>query len=142
MNTESTIPAAERVEPEALQGRALTASLTVKDLEKSLAWYCDAVGFTVDQRHERDGKLRAASVKSGDVRLLLNQDDGARGWERTKGEGFSLMITTTQSVDAIAQRVRDAGGTLVTEPADMPWGPRMFRVQDPDGFKLAISSAR
>ena len=33
-------------------------------------------------------------------------------------------------------------GTLVSEPTDMPWGARVFRVQDPDGYRLAISSER
>jgi hypothetical protein len=35
---------------------------------------------------------------------LLSQDNGAKGEERAKGEGFSLQFTTTQDVDAIADR--------------------------------------
>jgi uncharacterized glyoxalase superfamily protein PhnB len=125
---------------ESLQGVALSASLTVNDLEKSLAWYCDVVGFAVDQRYEREGKLMAASLKAGEVRVLLTQDDGAKGANRAKGEGFSLMITTDQDVDAIASRVRERGVTLDTEPVDTPWGARVFRMRDPDGFRLTISS--
>jgi uncharacterized glyoxalase superfamily protein PhnB len=131
---------APRAQPESLHATALAASLTVKDLEKSLAWYCDALGFTVDQKHERGGKLTAVSVKAGVVCLLLNQDDGARGLDRVKGEGFSLQITARQNVDEIANRIKRAGGTLGSEPMDMPWGVRAFRVVDPDGFRLAISS--
>jgi len=82
-----------------LQGRTLSASLTVKDLEKSLAWYRDVMGFSVDQKHEREGKLMAVSLKAGDVRLLIGQDNGAKGWDRIKGEGFSLQITTDQNID-------------------------------------------
>jgi uncharacterized glyoxalase superfamily protein PhnB len=134
--------AERRAQPESLRGRALSASLTVNDLEKSLAWYVGVVGFTLDQRHEREGKLRAVSLKAGTVRLLLGQDDGAKGWERTKGEGFSLQITTTQDVDAIAGRIVERGGVLDTEPATMPWGTRAFRIKDPDGFTLVISSER
>ena len=119
---------------------ALAASLTVKDIEKSVAWYRDVVGFAVDQRHEREGKLLAVSLKAGDVRMLLAQDDGAKGWDRVKGEGFSLQFTTDQNVDEIAKRIKDLGGTLDSEPADMPWGVRVFRLRDPDGFKLVISS--
>jgi uncharacterized glyoxalase superfamily protein PhnB len=134
--------AQRRAQPESLRGRALSASLTVNDLEKSLAWYVDVVGFTLDQRHERDGKLRAVSLKAGTVRLLLGQDDGVKGWDRVKGQGMSLQITTTQDIDAIAQRIRDRGGVLADEPTDMPWGARVFRIKDPDGFLLAISSER
>jgi uncharacterized glyoxalase superfamily protein PhnB len=120
--------------------RALGAALTVKDLEKSLAWYRDVIGFAVDQRHEREGKLMAVSLKAGDVRILLALDDGAKGWDRLKGEGLSLQFTTDQNIDEIADRVKAAGVTLDTEPVDTPWGARVFRLHDPDGFKLVVSS--
>jgi uncharacterized glyoxalase superfamily protein PhnB len=133
---------AERAQPESFRAVSLQASLTVKDLETSVAWYRDAIGFTVDKKHERNGRLVAIALKAGAVRILLNQDDGAKGLDRAKGEGFSLQLATTQNVDEIARRIKAAGGSLVTEPADMPWGVRAFRVQDPDGFRFAISSER
>jgi uncharacterized glyoxalase superfamily protein PhnB len=114
----------------------------VKDIERSVDWYTRVVGFTVDQRFEREGTVRSVRVKAGDVRVMLNLDDGVRGWDRTKGEGFSLQLTTVQSIDAIANHIRDKGGTLDSEPADMPWGVRSFRLRDPDGFKWSISSPR
>jgi lactoylglutathione lyase len=132
----------KRVQSESFRAREMTASLTVKDLQKSLAWYRDIVGFTVDREIERDGKLRAVAVRAGTVRILLNQDDGAKGMDRVKGEGFSLQLITTQSVDDIARHIQESGGSLDTEPADMPWGARVFRVRDPDGFKFAISTER
>jgi uncharacterized glyoxalase superfamily protein PhnB len=121
-------------------GREMSASLTVNDLEKSLAWYRDVLGFAVDQKHERDGKVMAVSFKAGSVRLLIGRDDGKKGLDRVKGEGLSLMISTDQNVDELANRIKAAGGTLDSEPMDMPWGARVFRVRDPDGFRLAIST--
>lgn len=44
---------------------ALAASLTVNDLQKSVAWYRDVVGFTVDNQYEREGKLMAVARKAG-----------------------------------------------------------------------------
>lgn len=124
-----------------LQGQSLQASLTVKDLEKSVAWFTGALGFAISRRIERDGQLRAVAVEAGNVRLLLNKDDGAKGWDRTKGDGMSFQITTDQHVDAIAKRVTDYGWALDTEPEDMPWGARAFRVRDPDGFRWVVSRA-
>ncbi len=121
-----------------LDGRTLATSLTVKELARAVAWY-EAAGFTVDRRVERDGALRAVAMKAGDVRIMLNQDDGAKGWDRVKGQGFSLTINTTQDIDALARRIKERGGVLATEPADMPWGVRMFRMRDPDGFLWTIS---
>jgi uncharacterized glyoxalase superfamily protein PhnB len=112
--------------PGPLQGLSLQASLTVKDLEKSITWYVDALGFTVSRRMERDGKLRGVALQAGDVRILLNQDDGAKGWGRVKGDGMSFQITTGQDVDPIARRITEHGSTLDMEPKDMPWGARAF----------------
>jgi uncharacterized glyoxalase superfamily protein PhnB len=129
-------------EPASFSARSLAASLTVRDLQASLAWYCDVVGFAVERRMEHEGKVRSVAVRAGDVRILLNQDDGAKGLDREKGTGMSMMFTTTQSVDEIAERIRAAGGTLHSEPADMPWGVRAFRTEDPDGFRYAFSQEK
>jgi len=119
---------------------ALMASLTVRDLEKSLAWYRDVVGFEVQQRMEREGSLHAVRLQAGDVRILLTQDDGGRGQDRQKGEGVGLTFTTRDPVDDVARRIREHGVTLDSEPTDLPWGMRLFRVRDPDGYRLAIST--
>ena len=113
MSTNSSLPGGttKPAVPESFLGRTLSVSLTVKDLEKSLSWYRDVMGFTVDRRHERDGKLLAVSLKAGDVQILIGQDDGAKGWDRVKGEGFSLRITTVQNIDELAQRIKELGGT-------------------------------
>ena len=125
-----------------LSAGPLSVSLTVKDIQKSLAWYRDVLGCSVVRTREQDGTLRSVSLSAGEVRIAINLDDGKKGWERVKGEGFSLQISTTQDIDAVAKGIRQRGGTLDTEPADMPWGVRMFRLRDPDGYKFAISSPR
>lgn len=124
---------------ESLNASMLSASLTVKDIQVSIAWYRDVLGLTIARAFEREGRLRAVSLRAGAVPILLTQDDGARGADRVKGEGISLRLTTSQNIDELARRVREKGGTLESEPADM-MGVRAFRLRDPDGFKLLISS--
>jgi uncharacterized glyoxalase superfamily protein PhnB len=127
--------------PPPLIAQSFGASLTVADVRRSAAWYRDVLGFSLDREHERDGKLIAISLRAGEVRILLTQEDGAKGVDRVKGQGFSLQITTTQDIDAIASNARRAGAVLDSEPADA-WGVRAFRLRDPDGFRLVFSSPR
>jgi uncharacterized glyoxalase superfamily protein PhnB len=126
---------------ELLSARSLEVSLTVGDLPTSVAWYRDALGFAVDREHRREDRLIAVAMRADGVRLLLGQDNGAKGADRAKGEGFSMMLTTPQDIDAIAARVRATGWALDSEPAEM-FGARAFRVRDPDGFRFTISSPR
>jgi uncharacterized glyoxalase superfamily protein PhnB len=144
MTINSPIPdnTAKRAESESFNASAFSVSLTVKDIGTSLAWYHDVLGFTIDRKMEREGKLRSVALSAGNARISINQDDGAKGWDRIKGLGFSLNITTEQDIDKTANRIKELGGVLDTEPADMPWGVRLFRLKDPDGYKLAISSPR
>jgi len=128
--------------PEPLEGEELAVSITADDLEKSLTWYRDVLGFRVTQRYEREGRPVAASLAAGSVRVLLGQDDGAKGWDRVKGQGCSLQITTKQDIGALARRVTEAGGVLETPVTDTPWGVKIFRVRDPNGFLFTISSPR
>jgi len=125
----------------ALDAQALGASLTVSDLARSRAWYVDTLGFSVTREHQREGRLFAVSLGAGAVQVLLTQDDGAKGSDRVRGEGFSLQLTTSQDVDAIAERATRAGATLDTPPSSA-FGVRMFRLRDPDGFRWTISSPR
>jgi uncharacterized glyoxalase superfamily protein PhnB len=144
MNTNSPTHdnSGKHTEAESFNASAFSISLTVKDLAKSLAWYHDVLGFNIDRKIEREGKLRSVALSAGTARISINQDDGAKGWTRIKGEGFSLNVTTEQNIDKIANRIKELGGILDTEPADMHWGVRLFRLKDPDGYKLSISSPR
>ncbi len=124
-----------------LDASALGASLTAADLQTSLAWYRDVLGFTVNRTFERAGTMFAASLRAGSVAILLTQDDGAKGSDRVKGAGISLQLTTAQNIDELARRARERGATLESDPIDV-MGARAFRLFDPDGFKLVISSPR
>lgn len=136
--TKKEVP--KRRTPETLRLRSVSPALTVGDLQKSLTWYRDVVGFVVGELWKHEGQVRGAELMAGSVRLLLGQDDWAKGRDRKKGEGFRLHMATAQSVDEIAAGIKQRGGKLDSEPADMPWGTRAFALSDPDGFKLTISS--
>lgn len=137
----TSAPPTESNDPPPFEATTIAASLTCAALATSLAWYRDVLGFTVARTHEREGTMRAASLRAGVVAILLTQDDGKRGTDRAKGEGFSLQFTTRQNIDELANRIRERGGKLESEPADV-MGARAFRLRDPDGFKLVISSER
>ena len=131
---------AKRQQPEKLRARSLSAGLTVDDIQKSIAWYRDVLGFHVDEEWRQNGELLGASLIAGSARLYLGQDDWAKGRDRQKGEGVRLHLATGQSIDEIAARAKAAGGRLDLEPHDTDWGTRAFGITDPNGYKMTISS--
>lgn len=128
----------QRREPESLRLRSMAVSLTCTDLDKSIAWYRDVLGFSVGERWEESGELRGIQMKAGSCDLMLGQDDFAKGRDRAKGEGLRIWVATAQDIEGIAARVRAKGHALDYEPQEMPWGDRAFALTDPDGFKITF----
>ena len=126
-------------ERETLRLRATNPIFTVTDLERSIRFYTDVLGFVVGQRWTNDGGvLRGVMLKAGTCELGLSQDDFAKGRDRTKGVGVRVWCKTAQDIDALASRIKSAGGKLTEGPIDMPWGGRSLSVDDRDGFHLTI----
>ena len=128
----------QRQQPESLRLRSMAASLTVRDLEHSIAWYRDVLGFVVGERWEEGGQVRGVQMKAGACDLMLGQDDFAKGQDRKKGEGVRLWVATVQDIAQLAGRVKASGWRLDREPSETPWGDWAFALTDPDGFKLTI----
>ena len=124
---------------EAVLISAIVPTLTVDDLQKSIAFY-EALGFAIDERWEEKGTLLGVMLRAGKSRIGLNQDDWKKGRDRKKGIGVRLSISTPGSVDDIAKRAKNAGITLVSEPHDTEWKSRAFEVTDPSGFLLTVFS--
>ena len=124
---------------EALQISTIVPSFTVDDLQKSITFY-EALGFTVDERWEENGKLLGVMLRAGKTQIGLNQDDWKKGRDRKKGIGMRLFMSTTQNVDEIAARAKGAGINLNSEPHDTEWKTRAFELTDPTGFLLTIGS--
>lgn len=131
-----------RRQPETLRLRDVSPSFTASDLQRSIAFYRDVLGFVVGDEWRDNGVLQGCEMRAGSVLLMLNQDDFAKGRERKKGVGTRLHVSTAQDIDRLAAEIKARGGTLDQEPADMSWGQRVFMITDPDGFKLTIAQVR
>ena len=125
--------------PETLRLRSLEPSFTVSDLDRSVRFYTEVLGFIVaDQFKDDSGKPLGVMLQAGTCKLGLSQDDWAKGRDRQRGVAVRIWCTTAQDIDALAGRIKAAGGKLAQEPKDEPWGGRSISVDDPDGFHLTI----
>jgi catechol 2,3-dioxygenase-like lactoylglutathione lyase family enzyme len=128
----------DRGGPETLRLRAIRPMLTVNDLDATLAFYRDQLGFVVAQEWNEGGG-RGALIRAGATEIMLNQDDFKKGKDREKNIGVRLMCETAQGIDDMADAIKSRGGTLDQEPTTHPWGVRDFVVTDPDGLKISVS---
>jgi catechol 2,3-dioxygenase-like lactoylglutathione lyase family enzyme len=110
--------------------------LHVKDVETSLRFYVDRLGFTCPWRFDTDG---VAQVDRQGCALIL-----ANTWPEKIGKAtifISLNVephsreATTAAVDALRAEL-EAKGVPVREGS---WGYRLMVVADPDGNQLLFN---
>ncbi len=123
---------------ETLRLRSFQPTFTVNDIGRSVRFYTDVLGFIVVKQMTDGAVLQGVLLQAGVCKLGLSQDDWAKGRDRKKGEGVRIWCSTVQDLDAMALRIRSAGGQLREDPKNQPWGVRSLSVQDPDGFVLTI----
>jgi uncharacterized glyoxalase superfamily protein PhnB len=107
--------------------------LHVTDVEESLRFYVNRLGFTSPWRYDDDGKVHVAQVDREGCALIL-----ADTWPDKIGKGLifiSLNVEPQEQVAALdALRAElEARGVPVKEGS---WGYRLLVVDDPDGNQL------
>jgi len=106
-------------------------TLAVRDLDASVRWYCDGLGFQSVFAMPGMAHLRWARYAD----LLLRPGPATAD---KKGAGITLNFAVTD-VDTVAARAKAAGATFLQEPGDRPWNARDFTLADPDGFALTFT---
>ena len=104
--------------------------LEVNNLEESLEFYSEVLGFEIESN---TGKADPpiASLKSGSLRVTLVQQVETM-LKRGRGVHFVLGVG---DVDEFHKRL-SVRNVDVGEPRDEGWGGRFVSLQDPDGYRL------
>jgi lactoylglutathione lyase len=115
--------------------------LRVSNMERSICYYVDGMGFAIQKRWIVDGKLRWCSLTLGGATLMLQEfpTEGHDSWKPVSkvGVGVSLCF---QCEDAIAiYRETLARGLEASEPfvGNSMW---VTFLDDPDGYRLEFES--
>ncbi len=107
--------------------------LHVTDVETSLRFYVDRLGFTSPWRYDPDGRVSVAQVERQGCALIL-----ANHWPEKIGKG--LMFISLNAERQVQIAALDALRAEL-EAKDVPvkegrWGYRLLVVDDPDGNQL------
>jgi lactoylglutathione lyase len=121
---------------------AVVPLLMVTNMERSLAFYVDGLGFTVQNRWVPDGRLRWCWMSLGGAALMLQEAVGSSREKMTAagvlGNGVSLNFSCS---DALAI-YRDAATRAIHTLREPQVGNFSWEVAfaDPDGYRIHFSS--
>jgi catechol 2,3-dioxygenase-like lactoylglutathione lyase family enzyme len=109
------------------------AVLHVRDVDASLRFYVDRLGFTSPWRYADDGRVFVAQVERQGCALILSIQ-----WPEKIGKGLVFISVNLEAKAQIAaldglRAEFEAKGVPVKEGS---WGYRLLVVDDPDGNQL------
>ena len=115
--------------------------LYAKDVAEVAAFYV-RLGF---REHVRmpgpDGSAGYVGLARDGAEIAVTSEESPRmlaGVEPGPGPRHELFVYVAD-VDATVAELREAGGTVLRGPADMPWGERVAFVADPEGNVVTLA---
>jgi len=110
----------------------------VDDLERSVAFYRDRLGFEADFVYDDF----YASVSRDGVPIHLKHADKLEA-ERTlrKAEEHLDAYVSVEDVRGLHTELEQRGTRISKPLEERPWGERDFYVEDPDGYILCFSES-
>jgi predicted lactoylglutathione lyase len=109
--------------------------IPVTDINKSLVYYKDNFGFTVDWFADDTG---LAGISRGDCRMFLASSSFCAGHGNSSPVLIWLNLNSNAEVDELYRAWSESGAILVSEPESKPWGLHEFTAKDPDGNLFRI----
>ena len=130
-----------------MKPRINVITLAVDDLERSLAFYRDGLGWKTegivgtefDHAEVAFFELAHGQILSLFPRQNLAHASGlASDAENSVGFSLGYNVNDAASVDVETEKARAAGARIVKEPHHTDWGGYMTYFQDPDGHLWEI----
>ncbi|GHF62652.1 VOC family protein [Streptomyces griseosporeus] len=127
--------------------------IAVDDFDKALAFYVDVLGLEIrnDVAFEDMRWVTVGSPLQPDVEIVLEPPAANPDFSPADREAMARLLAkgvlrgvnfTTADCDALYQRVQEAGGDVLQEPMDQPYGVRDCAFRDPAGNMLRFMERR
>ena len=111
--------------------------LPCSDIERSMAYYRDALGFDINFTWPLEGPVTYAVLAREDainIHLTLREDEVSMSGTKA---GIYIFV---HDVNALFEEYQKSGAEITSALADQDYGMRDFDVRDPDGYQLTFGT--
>ncbi|MCC5827803.1 MAG: VOC family protein [Phycisphaeraceae bacterium] len=112
--------------------------LRVTDIERSIAFYRDQLGFDVVGDAKSDGRIFWCRLKRDSASVMLQQAEAEDGPAEGRGRGVGFFFVCNDA-DAVYDELTGRGLKL-KPPTTAYYGMRQVFVPEPDGYKICFES--
>lgn len=123
--------------------RILHTMIRVKDLDRSLDFYCDKLGMTLIRKKDYPGgafTLAFVGYGSEDSTAVIEL---THNWGQEEdydlGSGYGHVAIGVKDIYGLCERLQDAGVSIPRPPGPMKHGTTVIAfLEDPDGYKIEL----
>jgi lactoylglutathione lyase len=124
------------------QLKKLTPNLIVSNVERSVAFYCDVLGFIVTDRVPEASPLVFAALTNGPVQIFLNAPGPAYaeypGLEAQPIGASMTLFMELENIGSAYDALKD--NVKIVMPFEKKWyGVTEFAIADPDGYVITFA---
>lgn len=123
----------------------ITPNLVTDDVERSVAFYCDVLGFRVTTRVPDEGKMVFAMLERDGINVFVNATaavkDDMPDAPLTPGRSGVAMFVIVEGVAAFWDAIRERA-TVIMPLKDQWYGMTEFAIVDPDGYVITFAERR
>ncbi|ADU32381.1 VOC family protein [Evansella cellulosilytica] len=116
--------------------------LYVKDIEESIKFYQDIIGLELYGRNERSARFNYdcfSLLITSETVLDDNHFFKNKAKSKVKGNGFEFIIVVDE-LETVHHRCLENNHPIEIGVEKYPWDMRGFKIADPDGYFLRITS--
>jgi len=115
--------------------KTLDPILTTEDMDRSVRFYTDVLGFTCGMQTPGYSNLHRDQV-----RIMLGTPNAHEEWRGPKFTGqLYIELDSPAEVDALWARVKDRADVIYA-PDDFDYGMHEFGIRDDNGYHLALGA--
>ena len=118
--------------------RQLWPLLFVQDIEQSIRFYRDQLGFTLANQADSNGKRFWCRLERGGAAIMLQQAEAGDGPPEDRGHGVAFYFICDDA-DAMFAELQSRG-VKVNPPAVAYYGMKQLFVPEPDGYSICFES--
>lgn len=119
---------------------SLRVEVFTSSVETSGEFYRRVLGFDELSRQERDGQPVYLWMGRGTARIGIGYAGEPVDPAVRKVPAGTELVLEVDDIDAEFERVRATGWPFEAGVREQPWGLRDFRLHDPDGYYLRLTS--
>lgn len=110
--------------------------VSTDDIEKSLSYYTEVLGFSLDFKYGEP--VVYAGVKSGSAQIYLTYDPDLVSAIKEYNLNLEIFIWTPDAVQLFKKHV-DKGAEILEPISDRSWGARQYVIKEINGYHLKFA---